>query len=137
MHALPSGNLDMNAAAPDAVIEEEIDLELDRGDAQRTGGRQQTSSSLLGTVEYRSNKVSVRIDDLSIGGVGVTVQQRLPIGEDCRLVIHFSVCGSDYELEMKSRIRHCDALNSKTFHAGLQFVDMSQSTRDTLTLLIK
>ena len=129
----------MNAGTkPDAVDADEFDIELDRVDeGQRASTRQQPSSSLLGTVEYRNNKVAVRIDDLSIGGVGVMTQARLPIGEDCRLVIQLSVCGSDYELEMKSRVRHCEPLTSKTFHAGLQFIEMSQATRDTLTLLIK
>ena len=70
-------------------------------------------------------------------GVGVTTTTRLPIGDDCRLLIQLSVCGSDYELEIKSRIRHCEPLNSKSFHGGLQFVDMSESTRETLKLLIK
>jgi c-di-GMP-binding flagellar brake protein YcgR len=119
----------------------EIDLtgenELKPAD-QRNMERQQTSSApMTGSVEYRDKKVSVRIDDLSIGGVGISMDSRLPLNEECKLTIQLSVCGSDYELAMKCRVRHCDKVNNKTYEAGLQFIDMAQSTRDTLKLLIR
>jgi hypothetical protein len=104
---------------------------------QRGADRQETSSSLVGSVEFRDKKISVRIDDLSIKGVGVSMDSRLPLNEECKLTIQLSVCGSDYELEMKCRVRHCDAVNNKTYEAGLQFIDMTQGTRDTLLLLIR
>ena len=103
---------------------------------QRAMGRQQASSSLVGTVDCRNRLHTVRIDDLSIKGVGVTLENRLPLNEECQLTIQLAVCGMDYELTMKCRIRHCDALNSRSYHAGLQFIDMTQGTRDTLVLLI-
>ena len=104
---------------------------------QRGEERQETSSSLAGSVEFRDKKIAVRIDDLSVGGVGVSMDSRLPLNEECKLTIQLSVCGSDYELEMKCRVRHCDAVNNKTYEAGLQFIDMTQGTRDTLLLLIR
>ena len=104
---------------------------------QRGDERQATSSSLAGSVEFRDKKISVRIDDLSSGGVGISMDSRLPLNEECKLTIQLSVCGSDYELEMKCRVRHCDPINNKTYEAGLQFIDMTQGTRDTLLLLIR
>ena len=118
----------------------ELDLTVDKAPAAAAEQRQaerQEASSLVGTIEYRDRKVTVRIDDLSVGGVGVSLDSRLPLNEECKLTIQLSVCGSDYELTMKSRVRHCDALNSRTYHAGLQFIDMDQATRDTLTLLVR
>lgn len=104
---------------------------------QRHEGRQDGSSSLVGTIEYRDRKVAIRIDDLSAGGAGVNLESRLPLNEECKLTIQLSVCGSDYELTMKSRVRYCDVLIDRSFHAGLQFIDMDQATRDTLLLLIR
>lgn len=126
-----------NPHGPDEVVTE-IELELEREPAERRMvARDEPSSSLTGTLEYRGSKTPVRIDDLSLGGVGVTAQTALRIGEECQLVIQLSVCGSDYELQIRSRIRHCEPLTSRAYHAGLQFIDMSQSTRDTLKLLIR
>ena len=133
----------MNAVKPNDSNDTEIEIDLTgeiemKSDEQRRAERQPTSSSSLhGTVAYRDKKVAVRIDDLSVKGVGVTMDSRLPLNEECMLTIQLSVCGSDYELSMKSRVRHCDPINSKTYHAGLQFIDMSQGTRDTLLLLIR
>lgn len=123
----------------DAIEEFELDLtgeiEMDPANKRATD-RQQASSSLAGTVDCRNVQHAVRIDDLSIKGVGVTLESRLPLNEECQLTIQLAVCGMDYELTMKCRVRHCDAINSKTYHAGLQFIDMTQGTRDTLLLLI-
>ena len=135
----------MNAAKPNDSMDGDTEIEVDltgeidmRASEQREAPREQTSSSsMFGTVEYRDKKVAVRIDDLSIGGVGVSMDSRLPEHEECKLTITLSVCGSDYELTMKCRTRHCDKVNSKTYEAGLQFIDMPQSTRDTLLLLIR
>ncbi len=102
---------------------------------QRAADRQQTSSSLVGTVDCRNQQHAVRIDDLSINGVGVTLANRLPLNDDCQLTIQLTVCGMVYELTMKCRVRYCDALNSRSYHAGLHFIDMTQGTRDTLLLL--
>lgn len=123
----------------DEFDEFELDLtgEIDTGSIdKRATDRQQASSSLTGTVECRDQRHTVRIDDLSIQGVGVTLENRLPLTEECRLTIQLAVCGMDYELTMKCRVRHCDAINSRSHHAGLQFIDMTQGTRDTLLLLI-
>ena len=118
----------------------EVDLtgetELKQSD-QRSMERASTSSSLHGSVEFRDKKVAVRIDDLSVGGAGVSGDTRLPLNEECRLTIQLSVCGSDYELTMKCRVRHSDKVNNKTYEAGLQFIDMTPGTRDTLLLLIR
>jgi len=118
----------------------EVDLtgetELKPSD-QRSMERASTSSSLHGSVEFRDKKVAVRIDDLSVGGAGVSGDTRLPLNEECRLTIQLSVCGSDYELTMKCRVRHSDKVNNKTYEAGLQFIDMTPGTRDTLLLLIR
>jgi PilZ domain len=132
----------MSAAKQSDSFDGEIEVDLSgqteaKANDQRGTDRREPSSSLVGTVEYRDKKVSVRIDDLSIKGVGVSMDSRLPLNEECKLTIQLSVCGSDYELTMKSRVRHCDAVNNKTYEAGLQFIDMSQSTRDTLLLLIR
>jgi hypothetical protein len=134
----------MNSVNKSESFESEIELdltgEIDMNPTdQRSSDRQQTStksSSLNGTVECRNNTITVRIDDLSIKGVGVTMNSRLPLNEECKLSIQLAVCGSEYELTMKCRVRHCDAINSKTYHSGLQFIDMTQGTRDTLLLLI-
>lgn len=122
---------------PDVVVAD-IDLEMgvDPVD-QRADSRDEPASSLVGTLTYRNQTLAVRISDLSMGGVGVTTSTGLAIGEDCQLVIQLSVCGSDYELQIRSRVSHCEPLNSRTYHAGLQFIDMSQSTRDTLKLLVR
>jgi hypothetical protein len=104
---------------------------------QREADRQETSSSLFGTVECRGKTVPVRIGDLSLAGAGISMESRLPLNEECTLTIQLSVCGSDYELTMKCRVRHCDAENNKSFQAGLQFIDMTPGTRDTLALLIR
>ena len=118
----------------------EVDLtgetELKPSD-QRSMERASTSSSLHGSIEFRDKKVAVRIDDLSVGGAGVSGDTRLPLNEECRLTIQLSVCGSDYELAMKCRVRHSDKVNNKTYEAGLQFIDMTPGTRDTLLLLIR
>lgn len=132
----------MSAAKPQESNDAEIEIDLTGevamdADEQRRAERQSTANSLQGTVAYRDKTVAVRIDDLSVKGVGVSMEQRLPLNEECTLTIALSVCGSDYELTMKSRVRHCDAINNKTYHAGLQFIDMSQGTRDTLLLLIR
>jgi c-di-GMP-binding flagellar brake protein YcgR len=111
------------------------EIEAPATSEQRTAGRQQTSSSLAGTVDCRNQRHSVRIDDLSINGVGVTLDSRLPLNEECQLTIQLVVCGMDYELAMKCRVRHCEAVNSRSYHCGLQFIDMTQGTRDTLLLL--
>lgn len=124
----------------DGEIEVDLtgEIEMSATD-KRASDRQQTSSSssMAGTVECRDKQFSVRIDDLSIKGVGVTMDSRLPLNEECKLTIQLEVCGCEYELAMKCRIRHCDAINSRTYHAGLQFIDMTQGTRDTLLLLIR
>ena len=65
------------------------------------------------------------------------MDSRLPQHEECKFTIQLSVCGSDYELTMKCRVRHCDTISSRTYEAGLQFIDMPQSTRDTLLLLVR
>jgi hypothetical protein len=103
---------------------------------QRAVSRNQTSSSVTGIVECRDQRHFVRINDLSIQGVGVTLDSRLPPNAECRLTLQLAVCGMDYELSMKCRVRHCDAIDSRSYHCGLQFIDMSQGTRDTLLLLI-
>lgn len=134
----------MNPVNKSESFESEIELdltgEIDMNPTNKRASDRQptssTSSSLNGTVECRNNTISVRIDDLSIKGVGVTMDSRLPLNEECKLSIQLAVCGSEYELTMKCRVRHCDAINSKTYHAGLQFIDMTQGTRDTLLLLI-
>jgi c-di-GMP-binding flagellar brake protein YcgR len=128
------------AKQPDSSLTEfEIDLtgEAEQLSDQRHADRQETSASLIGTVEFRTEVIPVRIDDLSIGGVGISMDTRIPEHQECKLTIHLSVCGSDYELSMKCRVRHCDAVNNKTYEAGLQFIDMTQGTRDTLLLLIR
>ena len=132
----------MSSAKPPFADDDEFEIELtDDADLgtidQRKADRQETASSLLGSVEYRDKKVAVRINDLSPTGVGISMESRLPLNEECMLTLHMSVCGSDYELKMKCRVRHCDAENNKTYQAGLQFIDMAQATRDTLTLLIR
>ena len=122
----------------DGEIEVDLTGEIDMNPTdKRASDRQQTSSSMAGVVECRNKQFSVRIDDLSIKGVGVTMDSRLPLNEECKLTIQLEVCGSEYELAMKCRVRHCDAVNSKTYHSGLQFIDMTQGTRDTLLLLIR
>jgi hypothetical protein len=125
----------MNAAH----VDDEFEIDLAQGgQEQRASGRRPTTgSSLVGTLEYRTNKIEVRIEDLSLKGVGVTTAMRIPDGEECRLTLTLSACGSDYELMIKSRVRYCDVLNSRAYHAGLMFVDMSPQTRDTLKLLIR
>ena len=123
-----------------AVDEFELDLtgEIDMEAKDKRGAdRLATSSSLAGIVECRNQQHSVRIDDLSLKGVGVTLESRLPLNEECRLTIQLAVCGMDYELSMKCRIRHCDAINNKTCHAGLMFIEMTPGTRETLELLIR
>lgn len=119
----------------------EIDLtgetEVKPSDQRNMERAQTSSSSLHGSVEFRDKKVAVRIDDLSVGGAGISGDTRLPLNEECKLTIQLSVCGSDYELTMKCRVRHSDKVNNKTYEAGLQFIDMPQSTRDTLLLLIR
>jgi len=122
---------------PDVVVAD-IDLELGAEPMEkRADSREEPASSLVGTLTYRNQTLPVRISDLSMGGVGVTTDTGLATGEDCELVIQLSVCGSDYELQIRSRICHCEPLNSRSWHAGLQFIDMSQSTRDTLKLLVR
>jgi c-di-GMP-binding flagellar brake protein YcgR len=124
--------------SPDAEFDVDLTGEIQMKPSEQRGAeRQEASSSLSGSVEYRDKKVSVRIDDLSIKGVGVSMDSRLPLNEECKLTIQLSVCGSDYELQMKCRVRHCDAVNNKTYEAGLQFIDMTPGTRDTLLLLIR
>lgn len=123
--------------SPDAEFELDLTGESKLLSEQRDAERQQTAASLIGTVEFRTEVIPVRIDDLSMGGVGVSMDTRLPEHQECKLTIQLSVCGSDYELTMKCRVRHCDAVNSKTYEAGLQFIDMTQGTRDTLLLLIR
>jgi c-di-GMP-binding flagellar brake protein YcgR len=132
----------MNAGKQPDSLDGEFELDLTgenerQSTEQRGTERQQSSSSLAGTVEFRDKKIAVRIDDLSVTGVGVSMDSRLPLNEECKLTIQLSVCGSDYELTMKSRVRHCDKVNNKTYEAGLQFIDMAQSTRDTLLLLVR
>jgi len=124
--------------SPDAEFDVDLTGEIQMKPSEQRGAeRLEASSSLSGSVEYRDKKVSVRIDDLSIKGVGVSMDSRLPLNEECKLTIQLSVCGSDYELQMKCRVRHCDAVNNKTYEAGLQFIDMTPGTRDTLLLLIR
>lgn len=132
----------MSSAKPPIASDEEFEFELgDDTDLgltdQRKAERQDTSSSLAGSVEYRDKKLTVRVNDLSPTGAGISMESRLPLNEECMLTLHMSVCGSDYELKMKCRVRHCDAENNKTYQAGLQFIDMAQSTRETLLLLIR
>jgi c-di-GMP-binding flagellar brake protein YcgR len=129
----------MSAAKQPDSHEFEIDLtgEAELISDQREAERQETAASLIGTVEFRTEVIPVRIDDLSIGGVGVSMDTRLPEHQECKLTIQLSVCGSDYELSMKCRVRHCDPVNNKTYEAGLQFIDMTPGTRDTLLLLIR
>lgn len=132
----------MSSAKPPFADDDEFEFELtDEIELgltdQRETERQEASSSLVGTIEYRDKKLAVRINDLSPTGVGLSTESRLPLNEECMLTLHMSVCGSDYELKMKCRVRHCDAENNKTYSAGLQFIDMTPSTRDTLTLLIR
>lgn len=130
----------MSSDKPTFEEEFEIDLTDDAILApvdQRNEQRQDTSSSLLGAVAYRDKHVSVRIHDLSLTGAGIRLESRLPLNEECMLTLQLTVCGSDYELEMKCRVRHCDAENNKTYLAGLQFIDMSPGTRETLALLIR
>jgi c-di-GMP-binding flagellar brake protein YcgR len=129
----------MSAAKQPDSHEIELDLtgESELISEQREAERQETAASLIGTVEFRTEVIPVRIDDLSIGGVGVSMDTRLPEHQECKLTIQLSVCGSDYELSMKCRVRHCDAVNNKTYEAGLQFIDMTPGTRDTLLLLIR
>jgi hypothetical protein len=132
----------MSSDKPTIADDEEFEIELTEGadlgvNDQRKTDRQETSSSLAGTVECRDKKIAVRINDLSLTGVGINLESRLPLNEECTLTIQLSVCGSEYELTMKCRVRHCDAENNKTYHAGLQFIDMTQGTRDTLALLIR
>ena len=132
----------MSAAKQSDSSEAEFDVDLTgeiemKPADQRGAERHEASSSLLGSVEYRDKKIAVRIDDLSVKGVGLSMDSRLPLNEECKLTIQLSVCGSDYELQMKCRVRHCDAVNNKTYEAGLQFIDMTPGTRDTLLLLIR
>ena len=131
----------MSAAQPDPFDSEfEIDLTGENKalpSEQRQADRAPTSSSLVGTVECRDRKVAVRIDDLSMGGVGISMDSRLPEHEECKLTLQLTVCGSDYELTMKCRIRHCDKISNTTYEAGLQFIEMTQGTRDTLLLLVR
>ncbi|HEY8540559.1 MAG TPA: PilZ domain-containing protein [Steroidobacteraceae bacterium] len=129
-------------SSPNSTDPFEVEVEIDlTGEAavetpeQRRSSRHETASSLIGTVEFRDKRLSVRITDLSLSGAGITLDSRLPFNQECKLTIRLSVCGSDYELTMQCRVRYCDAVNSTTYHAGLQFVDMPQSTRDTLSLL--
>ena len=130
------------AQQPDPFDNEfEIDLtgeiEAKPASDQRQTPRQTASSSLQGMVECRDRKIAVRIDDLSVAGAGISMDSRLPENEECKLTIQLTVCGSDYELTMKSRVRHCDKVNNKTYEAGLQFIDMTPGTRDTLLLLVR
>lgn len=135
-------NVHMSAGKPTESFDDEFELDL-TGEKeavtveQRSAGRQQTSSSLFGSVAFRDKQVSVRIDDLSVKGVGVSMDSRLPENEECQLTIKLTVCGSDYELTIKCRVRHCDKVNNKTYEAGLQFIDMAPGTRDTLLLLVR
>jgi c-di-GMP-binding flagellar brake protein YcgR len=131
----------MSAAKQPSSGDEEFEMDLtgekELEPEQRSSERQQTSSSLVGTIEFRTETIAVRIDDLSIGGVGVSMPTNLPLRAECKLTIQLSVCGSDYELTMKCRVSHCDAVNSKTYEAGLQFIEMTPGTRDTLLLLVR
>ncbi len=132
----------MSSANPPPFADDEFEFELtedvDLGPAeQRQGMRQETSASLLGTVAYRDKTLAVRISDLSPTGAGISAETRLPLNEECMLTLHMSVCGSDYALEMKCRVRYCEAENHRTYQSGLQFIDMTQGTRDTLMLLIR
>jgi hypothetical protein len=122
---------------PDAEFELDLTGEVEQLSDKRQSERQQTAASLIGTVEFRTEVIPVRIDDLSMTGVGISMDTRIPEHQECKLTIQLSVCGSDYELSMKCRVRHCDAVNSKTYEAGLQFIDMTSGTRDTLLLLIR
>jgi hypothetical protein len=122
---------------PDPAGDDEFEIDLDgvkSKDNQRASTRQETS--LVGTVDFGKGKMPVRIDDLSTEGVGVTTSTRLPEGHDLKLAIKLSVCGSDYELEIKSRVRYSNAIPGNSYESGLRFIDMSQQTRDTLTLLV-
>jgi hypothetical protein len=130
----------MNSANSPDPFEVEVEIDL-TGETlveiaeQRQSPRHETASSLIGTVEFRDKRLPVRITDLSLSGAGVTLDSRLPFNQDCKLTIQLSVCGSDYELTMQCRVRYCDAVTNTTYQAGLQFIDMPQSTRDTLALL--
>jgi c-di-GMP-binding flagellar brake protein YcgR len=125
------------ASPTDQEFEMDLTSETELEPDQRSHERREASSSLAGTIEFRDETFTVRIDDLSIGGAGVSMPTNLPLRTECKLTIQLSVCGSDYELAMKCRVSHCDAVNSKTYEAGLQFIEMTPGTRDTLLLLVR
>jgi hypothetical protein len=119
------------------ATDDEFEIDLDGVKAKdnlRASARQQTS--LVGTVDFGKGKMPVRIDDLSTEGVGVNTSMRLPEGHDLKLTIQLSVCGSDYELEIKSRVRYSNAIPGNSYESGLRFIEMSPQTRDTLILLV-
>jgi hypothetical protein len=133
----------MSAANQPEPFDEEFEIDLSGASEatppkeQRSAERQEPDSSLIGKILFRDKEARVRIDDLSINGAGVTLESRLPLNEECTLFIQLAVCGSEYELTMKCRVRHCDAATSRTYQAGLQFTQMPESTRDILKLLIR
>lgn len=118
----------------------EIDLteggELQRPEQRKTERQDTSASSMTGTVEFRDKRLPVRIEDLSLGGVGIALASRMPLNEECTLCIQLSVCGSDYELTMRCRVRHCESVGRSGYQAGLRFIQMSDATRDTLKLLL-
>jgi hypothetical protein len=122
-----------NSADDDSEFEIDLDGVKDK-DNMRASSRQETS--LKGVVDFGKGKMPVRIDDLSVEGAGVTTATRLPEGQDLKLTIQLSVCGSDYELEIKSRVRYSNSIPGGSYESGLRFFEMSPQTRDTLTLLV-
>jgi PilZ domain len=74
--------------------------------------------------------------DLSRRGIGLLTSVKLEHGQDCKLLIDLSVCGTPMALRLIGRVCYC-APSGDNFRVGLQFVQMDDDTARLLTDLLK
>ncbi len=128
----------MSNAAPMAEYafdEDEVEIDVDVAQSNRRRATR-ISLALAGKVEIEGTVVEVRSVDLSDSGIGVTSMAELRPGQQCKVSIDMSVCGSDFKLEMNGRVCYCRKSSMDGFRSGLQFVQMTQETRTALNSLL-
>lgn len=123
--------------------EEELEKVLERlvqsSDHDKQGQREHARLSQRLDIEFDdSNALQAALDDISAGGLGITVPEPLEIGQSLQAVI--STLDGSCNLTLRAKVVRQNVLNNGSvdvYHAGLQFEHPSRELRDLTNALIQ
>ena len=127
------------ATSDEDELEEVLKLLAQSADSD--GLRQHARLTQRLDIQFDGDELHATLDDISAGGLGVTVPDPLQIGQSLQAVI--STFDEGYTLKLRARVVRQESIqmgNTELFHAGLKFEhpseELNELTRGMLSKMV-